>query len=149
MSTYIVQSWPLRIAYLLAGGIPTLVLAAFSAAWTLPILRTALTSPSSMDATDLSILVWGFLSLTGVASGWLAFFGIGATSKRGRFIHSALIGFGIASLLRVYVVAPSANLLLVVPVGVGFAVLYHLWHPGQGRRRAAQLGAPADRQGGG
>lgn len=148
MSAFIVQSWPLRIAYILLGGIPSLILALFSAAWTLPFARTAVTAPTSMDARDLSILVWGLLSLTGVASGWLAFFGVGAASMRGRYVHTALLSGGIASVLRAYVVA-SPSLVLLIPAGVGVAILYHLWRPGRHLQRAVQPAAPADRRGGG
>jgi hypothetical protein len=130
----LVCSIPLRIFYLLAGGLPSLVLAVlclnFGQATVWAISHT---NGSEQIEAVMVTLVFTF-GILGTVSGWLAFFAVGTSSVIGRAVHSFFISGGVVAAalfewqtLQIKGVSLSASLPIIGPAVVGCCLLYHLW----------------------
>ena len=126
----VVPSLPLRIVYLLIGGIPTLYLAALCAVF-LPATFWAAHTPGQSHRLEAGLTTVVFVvAILGTISGWLVFFAIGTRSKTGRIIHYLALSGGILALACFEFSLPVITLVNFVlgaaPAFVGCCLLFHL-----------------------
>ena len=136
----VVSSLPLRVVYLLAGGIPALCLAALCVVF-LPSTFWATHTPyvpNHLEAMVTTVLF--VVAILGTVSGCLTFFAIGIRSKTGRIIHYLALSGGIFAAVFFLFTLPVITLENFVfgaaPAFVGCCLLFHL-------SRIAQPGAPS------
>jgi hypothetical protein len=137
----LVESIPLRVAYLLFGGLPALYLAVPAAIFGQAMWWAAMKPDEDKRLQAAFFAAMMTMGVIGTISGWLAFFGVGTTSRGGRVTHYVCLLSGILS-IGFFVWLAQANketlLLAAGPLIVGIALLAHL-------RSAAQQAVPADR----
>ncbi len=130
----LVSSLPLRVLYILVGGLPAHFLSVFclifgqDAVW-------AISHTDGTERVQAVILTLVFaLGILGTLSGWFAFFSVGTSSVIGRTVHSIFISGGVVATalfewdtLQIKGVAVSSSLVIIGPAIVGCCLLFHLW----------------------